>query len=69
MPQHDLLTAIRNFDAAHLDNPIRSCKSGQVALNYLNREGDCARAPAVIRPGLILLDLTGRCARTGGRNE
>jgi two-component system response regulator len=70
MPQHDLPTillvednvddhdaAVRSFEAAHLDNPIHWCKSGQDALNYLRREGKFAHAPAVPRPGLILLDL------------
>jgi two-component system response regulator len=70
MPQHDLPAillvednvddydaTVRSFVAAHLDNPIQWCKSGQDALNYLKGEGKYAESPAAIRPALILLDL------------
>jgi CheY-like chemotaxis protein len=53
----DYDAAVRSFQAAHLDNPIQWCKSGQDALNYLRREGKYASVPAVPRPALILLDL------------
>ena len=52
----DYDAAVRSFEAAHLDNPIQWCKSGQDALNYLKREGKYAGVPAT-RPALILLDL------------
>jgi two-component system, response regulator len=53
----DYDAAVRSFQAAHLDNPVQWCKSGQDALNYLRREGKYASAPAAPRPALILLDL------------
>jgi CheY-like chemotaxis protein len=52
----DYDATVRSFKAAHLDNPIQWCKSGQDALNYLKREGKYAGVPAT-RPALILLDL------------
>jgi len=53
----DYDAAVRSFKAAHLDNPIQWCRSGQDALNYLKGEGKYAESPAATRPALILLDL------------
>jgi two-component system, response regulator len=70
MPQHSLPTillvedsvddhdaAVRSFKAAHLDNPVHWCKTGQDALDYLRNQGSYAQKPASGRPALILLDL------------
>ena len=53
----DYEAAMRSFKAAHLDNPIQWCKTGQDALDYLKHEGAYAQASASARPGLVLLDL------------
>jgi two-component system response regulator len=53
----DYEAAIRSFKAAHLDNPVHWCKTGQDALDYLRHEGIHAQAPAGPKPALILLDL------------
>ena len=52
---HD--AAIRSFKAAHLDNPVRWCKTGADALDYLRGEGPYAANPDGPRPALVLLDL------------
>lgn len=46
----------RSFMKNHFINPIIWCKSGQDALDYLNRKGRYAQNDN-IKPGLILLDL------------
>jgi two-component system response regulator len=51
----DYDAAVRSFRAAHLDNPIHWCKTGQDALDYLRHEG--AHAQAGASPALVLLDL------------
>jgi two-component system response regulator len=53
----DYNAAIRSFKAAHLNNPIHWCKTGQEALDFLKHEGACAQGPAGALPALILLDL------------
>jgi two-component system response regulator len=52
----DYDAAIRSFQAAHLDNPVHWCTTGQEALNFLRAEGKYAGHPPV-RPAIILLDL------------
>jgi len=52
---HD--AAIRSFKAAHLENPVHWCKTGQDALNYLQRQGTYAEALSRAHPALVLLDL------------
>ena len=53
----DYDAAIRSFKAAHLDNPIKWCQTGQEALDYLKHEGTYAEALPSVMPALILLDL------------
>jgi CheY-like chemotaxis protein len=53
----DYEAAMRSFKAAHLDNPVHWCKSGQDALDYLKHEGTYAHAPGAAKPALVLLDL------------
>jgi two-component system response regulator len=53
----DYEAAIRSFKAAHLDNPVHWCKTGQDALDYLKREGTYAHASSAAKPALVLLDL------------
>jgi CheY-like chemotaxis protein len=53
----DYEAAIRSFKAAHLDNPVHWCKSGQEALDYLKHEGSYAQTAPGARPALVLLDL------------
>jgi CheY-like chemotaxis protein len=52
---HD--AAIRSFKAAHLDNPVHWCRTGQDALDYLKREGAYAQPAPDTKPALVLLDL------------
>lgn len=52
---HD--AAIRSFKAAHLDNPVDWCSTGQDALDYLRHQGAYAHKPAKALPALVLLDL------------
>jgi CheY-like chemotaxis protein len=52
---HD--AAVRSFKAAHLENPVHWCKTGQDALDYLKHEGKHAQAPSSANPALVLLDL------------
>jgi len=53
----DYRATIRSFEAAHLDNPIRWCKTGKEALDYLKHEGGFASEPEAPLPCLVLLDL------------
>jgi len=53
----DYDATIRSFKAAHLNNPIHWCQTGRDALDYLKHRGSHAQDPAVLMPGLILLDL------------
>jgi two-component system response regulator len=53
----DYEAAIRGFKAAHLNNPVHWCKSGQETLDYLKHEGTYAHAPSSATPALVLLDL------------
>ena len=53
----DYEAATRSFKAAHLDNPVHWCKTGQEALDYLKHEGTYAHAPGAAKPALVLLDL------------
>src|ERR1700677_408011 len=53
----DYEAAVRSFKAAHLDNPVRWCKTGTDALDYLRGEGPYADDPSCPRPALVLLDL------------
>jgi two-component system, response regulator len=53
----DYEAAIRSFKAAHLDNPIHWCKTGQDALDCLKHKGAYAKVPRATKPALILLDL------------
>jgi two-component system response regulator len=53
----DYEAAIRSFKAAHFHNPVRWCKTGGDALNYLRHEGDYAQEPRDAAPAIILLDL------------
>jgi CheY-like chemotaxis protein len=52
---HD--AAVRSFKAAHLDNPIEWCRSGNEALHYLKNGGPRAEGRDRAPPILILLDL------------
>ena len=52
---HD--AAIRSFKAAHLDNPVDWCNTGQDALDYLKHQGTYAHKPTKAPPALVLLDL------------
>ncbi len=49
--EDDYEATLRAFKKANLHNPVTWCKSGQEALDFLQR------ASQVERPGLILLDL------------
>jgi CheY-like chemotaxis protein len=53
----DYDATMRSFRAAHFNNPVQWCKTGQDALDYLRHEGVYANAPIEPRPVLILLDL------------
>jgi two-component system response regulator len=53
----DYEATVRSFKEAHLDNPIRWCKSARDALDYLKGEGKYLGDNSVSRPGLMLLDL------------
>jgi two-component system response regulator len=53
----DYEAAARSFKAAHLDNPVHWCKTGQDALDFLRHEGNYASAPATAKPAIVLLDL------------
>jgi two-component system, response regulator len=53
----DYDAAIRSFKAAHLDNPIHWCRTGQEAVDYLKCEGAYAQRSTGGAPSLILLDL------------
>jgi CheY-like chemotaxis protein len=53
----DYEAAVRSFKAAHLDNPVKWCKNGKEALEYLRHEGAYAQEAASARPALVLLDL------------
>jgi two-component system response regulator len=53
----DYEAALRSFKAAHLDNPVDWCRTGQEALDYLKHEGAFAQRPAEAMPALVLLDL------------
>src|SRR5687768_11529091 len=55
--EDDYDATARSFKEAHLDNPLKWCKSGRDALNYLKHEGKYADAPEADRPALVLLDL------------
>jgi len=47
----------RSLKRNHIRNPLRWCRSGQEALDYLYREGAFASATGLEPPDLILLDL------------
>lgn len=48
---------IRSFKKNHFINPVHWCKSGQQALDYLNKRNAYANDSSVVRPALIMLDL------------
>lgn len=55
--EDDYEATIRSFKKNHFLNPVRWCKSGREALDYLNSEGPYAVEGSAPKPDLILLDL------------
>jgi CheY-like chemotaxis protein len=53
----DYELTIRSFEEVRLRNPVKWCRTGQEALDYLKREGNYAQRPSDGLPSLILLDL------------
>lgn len=53
--QDDYEATVRSLKKNHFVNPIKWCKNGQEALDYLLKKGQYAQDATV--PGLILLDL------------
>jgi len=53
----DYDAVMRSFKSAHLDNPIKWCRTGQAALDYLRHEGVHKGQPQGEMTALILLDL------------
>jgi len=53
----DYELTIRSFEEVRLRNPVKWCRTGQEALDYLRREGNYAQRPSDGLPSLILLDL------------
>ena len=47
----------RSFKKNHFLNPIKRCKSGSHALDYLNTKSKLANSNEITLPDLILLDL------------
>lgn len=48
---------VRSLKKNHFVNPIHWCKSGQQALDYLNKQNTHASDDPAMKPALILLDL------------
>jgi CheY-like chemotaxis protein len=55
--QDDYEAAMRSLRDGEFTHPIRWCRSGQDALDYLYRKGAYAQDATVTKPELILLDL------------
>lgn len=55
--QDDYEATLRSLKKNHFMNPVRWCKHGQEALDYLTGKGDYASDGNRFRPDLILLDL------------
>ncbi len=55
--EEDFLTVKRAFKKAGIKNSIFRVKTGDDAIDYLNKEGKFENDPEVTRPGLIFLDL------------
>jgi CheY-like chemotaxis protein len=53
----DVMLAQRAFLKARLVNPIRSLKSGELAIEYLSGEGEYSDREKYPMPALVLLDL------------
>lgn len=53
----DYDAVMRSFRSAHLDNPVKWCRTGQESLDYLRHEGFFTQQPHGELPALILLDL------------
>ncbi|WP_085907614.1 response regulator [Kiloniella majae] len=53
----DYEATVRSFKKSHLQNPVRWCKNGEEALNYLYRTGPYENDDSVLKPCLVLLDL------------
>jgi len=53
----DYELTIRSFQEVRLGNPVKWCRTGQEALDYLKHEGIFAQPPHDPAPALILLDL------------
>lgn len=55
--QDDYEATLRSLHKSHFMNPIQWCRSGQDALDYLNKTGAYKENPRIKLPSLILLDL------------
>ncbi|MBI5179652.1 MAG: response regulator [Nitrospinae bacterium] len=53
----DVKTVQRAFKENHIVNPLYTAGNGQMALEFLRREGRFANPETSPRPGIILLDL------------
>jgi two-component system response regulator len=55
--QDDYEATLRSLKKNHCLNPVKWCKGGQDALDFLQKKGAYAQDNSVERPDLILLDL------------
>lgn len=55
--EDDYEATARSFKKSHFMNPIKWCKNGQDALDYLNKQGNYSNDNQHVLPALILLDL------------
>jgi two-component system response regulator len=55
--EDDYEATLRSFRRNRFVNPIKWCRNGQEALDYLSGKDEIADAPAAQKPDLILLDL------------
>ncbi len=53
----DYEATVRSLQKNHFLNPVKWCKSGRDALDYLRKEGVYVNDKSVQQPDLILLDL------------
>ena len=53
----DYEATLRSLKKSEILNPVRWCKGGQDALDYLNKSGRYANDDSIRLPNLILLDL------------
>jgi two-component system response regulator len=55
--EDDFEAAMRAFKKSNMRNPVKWCRSGQEALDYLRHEGGYKGEETEENPGVILLDL------------